>query len=139
MPISRNKQLAMYALLSTRSAYRARLEGVPLLGSPNPPAPPQTKKQMLDRFATLPLPAGITRADMNKLIAGQLGDLFKKSAANTGNISADPEAIAFALQLDYDPTDPDCPDPTEGDIIAGLIVNNIPARRHKKRAAKRRK
>jgi hypothetical protein len=128
--LTRNKQIAMSCLLCTRSAYRAMLEGVPLKGSGAQPKPPLTPSEMLQRFKDVPLPDGFTQSDINDLTdpLGPLVKLFDNVSAppaQKGNITTNPETIAFALGIDYDPLDPDCPNFLEGNQTSKSIGANL--------------
>ena len=126
-PLTRNKQIALFALLATRSAYRAMLEGVPVLGSPTPPNPVQSIAHLLQRFREVPPPTGITAGDITNLTdpAGPLGWMYDPSASLSGNITTDPSKIAVALGIQYVPTNPDCPCYMEGNMISNLLVTNL--------------
>ena len=130
MQLTRNKQLAMYALLATRSAYRAQLEGVPVKGSGSKPNPPASIDDLLLRFKAVTKPYGISSSDIQVLTdpAGPLGMLFDNKSrppAQLGNITTDPVVIATALNIVYDPTDPDCPGYIEGNLISSLLIANL--------------
>ena len=132
MPLPRNKQLAVYMLLCTRSAYRAQLEGAPTLGRGGLPEI-GTKDDLRTRFTTVSPPAGLTISDMQALVASgtPISDLYvpnpnpgqpNPTPGQFGNISFDPALIAGALQMTYDPTDPECPAFKEGDLISAFTV-----------------
>jgi hypothetical protein len=129
MALSRKKMLAMYFLLSTRSTFRAKLEGL------NGPGPVATAADLLARFAATPPPTGMDASDMQAFAdgAGPLGRLFVKagmrghqSLPQIGNVSIDPETIALAVGLAYDPSNPDCPSTTEGNKMAEIVIQYLP-------------
>ena len=126
-PLTRNKQIALCALLATRSAYRAMVEGVPVIGSNAPPNPVQSVAHLLQRFQEVPPPTGITATDIANLTdpTGPLGWLYDPSATISGNITTDPAKIAIALGIQYVPTDPDCPCFMEGNTISNLLATNL--------------
>ncbi len=78
MALTRNKQLAMYFLLSTRSFYRARIEGLAVIGSGGLDNFPQSAADLVSRFSTVAAPFGFTVADIQILTGQQskIGDLF---------------------------------------------------------------
>jgi hypothetical protein len=127
MPLHRNKQLALYVLLATRSGYRYLLEGK---GS-DPAEPPLSGDGLLQRFLEVPRPHGITAEEMKTLTGENLYKLFvpvKDPAApeQQGNITTNPYTIAEALGIIYDIQNPDCPCYYEGNLISKLLIENLP-------------
>lgn len=129
MPLTRNKQLAMYFLLSTRSNYRARIEGIPTLGSGATPNPPTSANDLVNRFSSVPAPSGFSKADIQTLTnpMEKTDRLFVDPASPDGasmnNVTTDPVKIADALDIEYDPSDPDCPSVTEANALSAFLAN----------------
>lgn len=129
MALTRNKQLAMYFLLSTRSFYRARIEGLAVIGSGGLDNFPQSAADLVSRFSTVAAPSGFTVADIQILTGQQskIGDLFVDPSVDNGphlnKVSIHPERIASALELTYVPSDPECPSLKEGNQVAQFLAN----------------
>jgi hypothetical protein len=123
--LARNKQLALCALLATRSAFRAPIEGTPV----NPgdaPNPPQSGDDIVARVKAN-LPAGITSDDIDQVF---LDDLFvapsSPAAPNqVNNVATDIFTIMTALDLQYDPHIPDCPKAAEINPLTTAILDAI--------------
>jgi len=132
MPLPRNKQVALFMLLSTRSVYRKQLEGGKPTTPDNPPNAPQKFDEMKANFLKVTPPNGITAADIKTLTDDEatLKQMFVApgtSKVQRNNISTDPELISAALGIQYDPADPDCPNGPEADIIAADAVKDLPS------------
>jgi len=125
--LPRNKQLALCVLLATRSAFRGRLEGIAELGQePNPPTTPDDLVQR----AQANRPAGIDAQDIDSVF---LEELFVPPAPAGGpltpnqinNVTTNIARIMTALDIEYDPNRPDCPEEGEVDRLTLAILHAL--------------
>lgn len=126
-PLPRNKQLILYILLSTRSAYRSMIDG--FQAGQQSPYKITDLAGLKQRFNDVPLPNGITDDDMANTFLDDSPIQLLLDSSSVSGISSDPKAIIYALAMVYDPTNPDCPCYIEGNLIAQLIADNLPAQK----------
>lgn len=141
MALTRNKQLAMYVMLCTRSAYRAMLEKWAVVGGKPQPTSVVDQADLRTRLTTVQPPNGMTFAELTAWTSNSVGPwtglyVQGSSSPHIAQISTDPAVIAVALEMAYVPTNPDCPTYNEGNIISSLLAANLPtikmASRHPK-------
>lgn len=139
MALAYNKKIALYILLCTRSAYRGMLEGFATRdahGNRGKAIPVGSTAELKQRFRKVPTPLGITSDDITVVLASsQFGRLWadpqkqaarKRQAPHIANISTDPEVIAKALEITYDPTDPNCPGYQGGSSVSTASIVLFP-------------
>jgi hypothetical protein len=133
MALDYNKKIALYILLCTRSAYRGMLEGFATRdaqGNRGKAIPAGSAAELKQRFRKVPAPFAITSGDIDTVLAsGQFGRLWvdpQTKAPQIANISTDPVVIAQALEIVYDPTDPNCPGYQGGSWVSTASIAVFP-------------
>jgi hypothetical protein len=125
--LARNKQLVLLMLLSTRSAYRGMLEGVPPGGGTADR--PKCPKDIVNR-AKANLPPGLVVKDIDTVFLDELFVPPNFSGAaeapdQINNITTDIKKIMTAVDIDYDPAIPDCPKGSEVPKLCKAILKAI--------------